>query len=185
MASLKQSIAAIFYQTLWYFILLVWYTIVDVIISLLRTTRWINDSQLPIRGPPGVEHMPPTLSSATIQLEDIRQIKNNLGGVCDHSHMLAVLIHIVWFTCILTPLLCSTQTVNDVITGVIFYGMQRYLQIRLSAGNNFNNFHIGLFTINLIIYFWNILEYNWSQGSEVNLFYLGFCIIIFKICYKI
>jgi hypothetical protein len=29
--------------------------------------------------------------------------------------------------------------VNDVITGVIFYGMQRYLQIRLSAGNNFHH----------------------------------------------
>lgn len=104
MASPKQSIAAIFYQTLWYFILLLWYTIVDVISSLLRTTGWIDDSPLPIRGPPGVEHMPTALSSATIHLEDIRQIKDNLGG-----------------------------TVNDVITGVIFYGIQRYLQIRLSA----------------------------------------------------
>jgi hypothetical protein len=78
---------------IWHFILLVWYTMVDVISSSLRAIGWIDDSQLPIRGPPGVEHMPTALSSATFLLEDIRQIKNSVGGVCDR-HMLTALIHI-------------------------------------------------------------------------------------------
>jgi hypothetical protein len=68
---------------------------VDVISSSLRATGWMDDSQLPIRGPPGVEYIPTALSSATFHLEDIKQIKNSVGGVCDHSHMLAALIHIV------------------------------------------------------------------------------------------
>lgn len=100
----KQSSVANFFHIIWYFMLLIWYTMVDVISYSLRMTGWIDDSRLPIRGPPGIEHMPPALSSATFLLEDIRQIKNSVGG-----------------------------TVNDVITAVIFYGMQRYLQIRLSA----------------------------------------------------
>lgn len=79
----KQSLAAKFFYGLWYLMLLVWYTLVDVMTSSLRTTGWIDDSQLPIRGPPGVEYMPIGHSSATFQLEDIRQIKNAVGGVCD------------------------------------------------------------------------------------------------------
>nr|ADE77834.1 unknown [Picea sitchensis] len=93
-----------FIQRLWYMMLVLWYTLVDVISSLLRMTGWIGDSQMPIRGPPGVKTMPVALSSATFLLEDLKQIKNSVGG-----------------------------TVNDVITGIIFYGMQRYLQIRFSA----------------------------------------------------
>ena len=77
----------------WYFIVLVWYTFVDVIISSLRATGWIDDSQLPIRGPPGVEHMPTDFSSATFHLEDVKQIKNSVGGVGDR-HMPTTLIHI-------------------------------------------------------------------------------------------
>lgn len=99
----NQFFAAIFHS-LWHLMLIVWYTLVDVISTSLRTIGWIDDSQLPIRGPPGVEHMPIAHSSATFQLEDIRQIKNAVGG-----------------------------TVNDVMTGIIFYGLQLYLQIRLSA----------------------------------------------------
>lgn len=81
----NQFFADIFH-TLWYVILLVWYTLVDVISSSLRTFGWIDDSQLPIRGPPGVEHMPIAHSSVTFQLEDIRQIKNAVRGVCDYDH---------------------------------------------------------------------------------------------------
>lgn len=101
--SSKQFLATIFHK-IWYVMLVVWYTLVDVISSSFRTTGWIEDSQLPIRGPPGVEYMPLAHSSATFQLEDIRQIKNAIGG-----------------------------TVNDVMTGIVFYGLQQYLQIRLSA----------------------------------------------------
>lgn len=93
-----------FFRRIWHVMLVIWYTTVDVISSALRMTGSINDSKLPIRGPPGVEYMPLALSSALFQLEDIKEIKKSIGG-----------------------------TVNDVITGIIFYGMQRYLQISLSA----------------------------------------------------
>lgn len=93
-----------FLQRLWYMMLVVWYTFIDVISSYLTMEGWIDDSQLPIRRPAGVEDMAGDLSSATFRLEDIKRIKESVGG-----------------------------TVNDVITGIIFYGMQRYLQIRLSA----------------------------------------------------
>lgn len=92
------------FHRIWHIMLVVWYTMVDVISALLRMAGSINDSQLPIRGHPGVEYMPIALSSVTFQLEDIKEIKKAIGG-----------------------------TVNDVITGIIFYGMQRYLQISLSA----------------------------------------------------
>lgn len=103
-ASSKQFLATYIFHKIWYIMLLVWYTLVDVISSSLRTMGWIEDSQLPIRGPPGVEYMPMAHSSATFQLEDIRKIKNAVGG-----------------------------TVNDVMTGIIFYGLQLYLQFRLST----------------------------------------------------
>jgi hypothetical protein len=64
--------------------------------------KWMEDSELPIRGPPGVEWMPKVMSSATFTMEDIQHIKNSVGG-----------------------------TVNDVIIGVVFYGLQRYLRITL------------------------------------------------------
>eukprot|EP01018_Ginkgo_biloba_P023750 Gb_05377 [translate_table: standard] len=79
---------------------MLWYTVYDFVYSLLRST-WIDDAKLPLRGPPGVvEFLPKVLSFTTFQIDDIRHIKNSIGG-----------------------------TVNDVITGVIFYGIQRYLQI--------------------------------------------------------
>lgn len=93
-----------FIQTLRYMMLVLWYTLVDVIGSSLRMTGWIDDSQMPIRGPPEVENKSVALSSASFLLEDLKQIKNSIGG-----------------------------TVNDVITGIVFYGVQRYLQIRFSA----------------------------------------------------
>ncbi|ONK71872.1 uncharacterized protein A4U43_C04F13250 [Asparagus officinalis] len=60
----------------------------------------IKDSVTPIRsGDVGIEDRPITLSTVTFSLSDIKQIKGKLKG-----------------------------TVNDVITGIIFYGMQLYLQ---------------------------------------------------------
>eukprot|EP01018_Ginkgo_biloba_P011023 Gb_40539 [translate_table: standard] len=83
-------------------VLILWYTALDFMGCSLRMMKWIDDSKLPIRGPPGVEYLPLGLASATFQIDDIRQIKDS--------------------------------TVNDVITGIIFYGIQRYLQIRLISG---------------------------------------------------
>ena len=92
----KGSIVANFFHIVWYFMRLVWYTIVDVVSYSLRMTGWIDDSQLPIRGPPGVERMPPALSSAKFLLEDIKQIKDYVGGVCKLvHHMLAALVFIL------------------------------------------------------------------------------------------
>ena len=77
-----------YFHRLWYMMLVLWYTLVDVMISALRTIGWLDDSQLPIRGPPGVEYMPVALSSYTLPLEDIKKIKNSIGGVCDQYYML-------------------------------------------------------------------------------------------------
>ena len=44
----KQSIAVIISHIVWYFIVLVWYTMVDVISYSLRMTGWIDDSLVPI-----------------------------------------------------------------------------------------------------------------------------------------
>jgi len=77
-----------FIQRLWYMMLVLWYTLVDVISSSLSMTGWISDSQMPIRGSPGVKNMPVALSSATFLLDDIKQIKNSVGGVCD-PHILS------------------------------------------------------------------------------------------------
>lgn len=111
MATSKQPIAAKYFQRLWYLMVVVWYTVTDVISCLLRTTGWIDDSKLPIRGPPEVQYMPIAFSSTTFNLEDIKQIKNSIGGTLD-----------------------DVATVNDVATGIIFYGMQRYLQTQLTVG---------------------------------------------------
>ncbi|KAJ0986435.1 hypothetical protein J5N97_004791 [Dioscorea zingiberensis] len=73
-------------------------TILDFGWSLLKS-KFIEDDKTPIRsGAPGVEFQPITISTAAFSLDSIRRIKAKLGG-----------------------------TVNDVITGIIFYGIQLYL----------------------------------------------------------
>ncbi|KAH9322745.1 hypothetical protein KI387_017384, partial [Taxus chinensis] len=94
-----------YFGKLWYVVLVLWYTMVDVMDGLLRMMGWKEDSKLPIRGPPGVENLPVTISSTEFPLVDIKQIKTCIGA-----------------------------TVNDVLTGIIFCGIQRYLQICLSTG---------------------------------------------------
>ncbi|KAH9289874.1 hypothetical protein KI387_033991, partial [Taxus chinensis] len=61
-------------------VLVMWYTISDFVISLLRM-RWMEDSKMPTRGPPGIEMLPKVMSSVTFPLEEIRTIKNSVGGV--------------------------------------------------------------------------------------------------------
>jgi hypothetical protein len=56
-------------QRLFTVVLIMWCTLLDLISSLLRL-KWIDDSELPIRGPPGVEWMPKVMSSATFTMED-------------------------------------------------------------------------------------------------------------------
>lgn len=88
-------------QRLFIVVLITWYTLLDFISTLFRL-KWLDDSELPIRGAPGVEWMPKVMASATFAMEDVQHIKNSVGG-----------------------------TVNDVIMGVVFYGLQRYLRITL------------------------------------------------------
>ncbi|GLJ31640.1 hypothetical protein SUGI_0635620 [Cryptomeria japonica] len=93
------------FQMLWCMVLVLWYTMLDVIHCLLRVMGWMEDSKLPMRGPPGVEFLPISVSHIDFSLRDLKQIRNRIGG-----------------------------TVNDVISGIIFCGVQRYVQISLLAG---------------------------------------------------
>ncbi|KAH9308087.1 hypothetical protein KI387_035998 [Taxus chinensis] len=94
-----------YFEKLWYVVLVLWYTMVDVMDCLLRMMGWMEDSKLPIRGPPGVENLPVAISSVEFPMVDIKQIRTCMGA-----------------------------TVNEVLTGIIFSGIQRYLQICLSTG---------------------------------------------------
>ncbi|GLJ06339.1 hypothetical protein SUGI_0036720 [Cryptomeria japonica] len=79
-------------RRLFVFLLVLWYTVSDLISTSLRM-MYMNDSKIPIRGPPGVEMLPKVMSHVTFPMEDFTKIKTSIGG-----------------------------TVNDVIMGVIFYG---------------------------------------------------------------
>ncbi|KAH9312487.1 hypothetical protein KI387_027522 [Taxus chinensis] len=85
-------------------VLVMLYTVSDFIVSLLRM-GWMEDSKTPIRGPPGVELLPKVMSSVIFPIEEIRKIKDSVGG-----------------------------TVNDVVMGIIFYGLQQYLKNALPLG---------------------------------------------------
>ncbi|XP_057832443.2 wax ester synthase/diacylglycerol acyltransferase 11 [Cryptomeria japonica] len=92
------------FQRIFVPLLVLWYTVSDLITNFLRIIL-MEDSKLPFRGPPGVEMLPKVMSSVTFLMEDVKKIKNSVGG-----------------------------TVNDVVMGVIFYGFQRYLEISVSHG---------------------------------------------------
>ncbi|GLJ31031.1 hypothetical protein SUGI_0620820 [Cryptomeria japonica] len=96
-------------QRLVVLVLVLRYTLSDLIGSFLRMT-WMDDSKLPIRGPPGVEMLPKVMTHDIFPMEDITKIKKSIGG-----------------------------TVNDVIMGVIFYGFQRYLETTHSHCEICNN----------------------------------------------
>ncbi|XP_043687453.1 wax ester synthase/diacylglycerol acyltransferase 4-like [Telopea speciosissima] len=67
--------------------------------SILKSS-FVEDDWTPIRaGNEGVEFRPITISTVTFSLDQIKQIKDKLGG-----------------------------TINDVITGIIFYGTRLYMQ---------------------------------------------------------
>jgi hypothetical protein len=71
-------------QRLFTGVLIMWCTLLDLISNFLRVI-WIEDSKLPIRGPPGVEWIPKVMSSATFTMEDVQHIKNSVGGVIYQS----------------------------------------------------------------------------------------------------
>jgi len=68
------------YQRLLTVMLIMWYTLLDLMSCLLRV-KWMNDSELPIRGGPGVEWMPKVTASASFTMQDIQRIKMSVGGV--------------------------------------------------------------------------------------------------------
>ncbi|XP_028761643.1 O-acyltransferase WSD1 [Neltuma alba] len=81
------------------FISAIYYSIADFGWNLLKST-WVKDDISPIRSKnEGVEFRPATILNITFSLEQTKEIKSKLG-----------------------------VTVNDVITGVIFYGIRLYMQ---------------------------------------------------------
>ncbi|XP_043689066.1 wax ester synthase/diacylglycerol acyltransferase 4-like [Telopea speciosissima] len=75
--------------------------------SILKSS-FVEDDRTPIRsGHEGVEFRPVIISTVTFSLDQIKQIKDKLGG-----------------------------TINDVITGIIFYGTRLYMQISGSPGSS-------------------------------------------------
>ncbi|XP_077224538.1 wax ester synthase/diacylglycerol acyltransferase 4-like [Tasmannia lanceolata] len=76
-----------------------WNTTYDFTWSVLRSTIVEDDLSAIRSGMPGVEFQPISISTVTFSLNRIRQVKSKVGG-----------------------------TVNDVITGVTFYGIQLYMQ---------------------------------------------------------
>ncbi|XP_057865562.2 wax ester synthase/diacylglycerol acyltransferase 11 isoform X2 [Cryptomeria japonica] len=87
-------------------------TLYDLIASFLLLT-WMEDSRFPIRGPPGVEMLPKVMASANFLLQDVRKIKNFVGG-----------------------------SVNDVILGVVFCGFRRYCEMVLPDPNQIENLRV-------------------------------------------
>ncbi|XP_039115580.1 O-acyltransferase WSD1-like [Dioscorea cayenensis subsp. rotundata] len=84
-------------------------TICDFGWSFLKSTL-IEDDKTPIRsGDPGVEFRPITISTVTFSLNDVRRIKAKLGG-----------------------------TVNDVMSGIIFYGTQLYLHTASKGSSKYS-----------------------------------------------
>eukprot|EP01018_Ginkgo_biloba_P023428 Gb_16735 [translate_table: standard] len=85
---------------LWTFILVIWYTIMD-IAHYLATTMWMQDTDTPIKGFAGVEFRPKRVVHVTVSLEDIKVVKNVVKG-----------------------------TVNDVMLAMTSAGLVRYLERR-------------------------------------------------------
>ncbi|GLJ18475.1 hypothetical protein SUGI_0327610 [Cryptomeria japonica] len=83
-------------------VLIVWYTLHDLITTFLRS-KWMEDSRFPLRGHPGVELLPKVMASCTFTLQDIGEIKKRVDG-----------------------------TLNDVIMGVVLNGFQLYCKTVLS-----------------------------------------------------
>lgn len=98
----KRTVYEAFFLLLWRFLLVLWYTIMD-ICSFMATTLWLEDSQTPLKGYAGIEKKRRKIAYKTVSLDDIRIVKQAIHG-----------------------------TVNDVLFGMIAAGLSRYLQQQYS-----------------------------------------------------
>ncbi|KAI5069178.1 hypothetical protein GOP47_0015479 [Adiantum capillus-veneris] len=94
----KSSTWKAFGLLVWRFLLILWYTFLDVC-SFIATSLWLEDSQTPLKGSLGVEKLPRRLAYWTVSMDDIRIVKRAIHG-----------------------------TVNDVVFGMVAAGLSRYLQ---------------------------------------------------------
>ncbi|XP_043689064.1 wax ester synthase/diacylglycerol acyltransferase 4-like [Telopea speciosissima] len=102
--------------------------------SILKSS-FVEDDWTPIRaGNEGVEFRPITISTVTFSLDQIKQIKDKLGG-----------------------------TINDVITGIIFYGTRLYMQ-NLGPPGSSNSHSTALVLLNTRI----INNYQMSLKEMMN-----------------
>ncbi|XP_031505452.1 wax ester synthase/diacylglycerol acyltransferase 4-like [Nymphaea colorata] len=103
--SSKQNRSKIENGTIWRHLSPLWFTFQDFGWSLLKSSLLV-DPKSPIRsGELGVEFKPVFISSISLSLEEIREVREELKA-----------------------------TVNDVITGTVFYGIQLYMH-RMSPGS--------------------------------------------------
>ncbi|EEF39064.1 wax ester synthase/diacylglycerol acyltransferase 11 [Ricinus communis] len=84
-------------MAVWWVIQLFWNTVVDVLMFTV-TALFLNDSETPIKGRPGVEFTPRRLIWRTVSLDDIKLVKNAMN-----------------------------TTINDVALGVTQAGLSQYL----------------------------------------------------------
>ncbi|KAJ7568319.1 hypothetical protein O6H91_01G027800 [Diphasiastrum complanatum] len=82
----------------WRMLIVIWCTLIEVGKFFLLLLG-VKDSQTPLKGFSGVEHSPKSLYTGSIRMDDMRIVKNAVGG-----------------------------TVNDVFLGIISAGIRRYLE---------------------------------------------------------
>lgn len=66
---------------IWSAIRLIWNTIAD-LVTFLATVLFLKDTENPLKGGPGVELVPKRFVHKTIDLDDIKLVKNALNMVC-------------------------------------------------------------------------------------------------------
>ncbi|KAG2700728.1 hypothetical protein I3843_06G010300 [Carya illinoinensis] len=89
-----------FFLAIWLFLRLIWNTLVDVLLF-VATILFLNDMKTPIKGAPGVELNVKKFVHRTVNLDDIKLVKNAMN-----------------------------TTVNDVVVGIVQAGLSRYLNHR-------------------------------------------------------
>eukprot|EP00252_Welwitschia_mirabilis_P016605 TRINITY_DN3666_c0_g1_i6.p1 TRINITY_DN3666_c0_g1~~TRINITY_DN3666_c0_g1_i6.p1 ORF type:complete len:423 (+),score=21.79 TRINITY_DN3666_c0_g1_i6:456-1724(+) len=90
-------------QQLWTFVLLLWYTLLDVT-EMLATFVWLKDSQTLIKGSAGVERSPFQIVHRSFSLADVKAVKGAIQG-----------------------------TINDVLIAVTSAGLRCYLERKYKA----------------------------------------------------
>ncbi|KAL3843910.1 hypothetical protein ACJIZ3_001313 [Penstemon smallii] len=91
--------------SLWILLKMIWYTLIYVLEFVLRAL-WLRDKTTAVSGGSGLELWPRRLATARFRIDDMKIVKKAIGDA----------------------------TINDVLFGVISYGISRYLDIRSSKG---------------------------------------------------